>query len=503
MRLALLRLTLATSLLAASSLHAQHAPRPNVLMIAVDDLNDWIGCMQGHPQAHTPHMDRLAERGVLFTNAHCAAPVCLASRTAVLCGRYPDETGVFSNWGKTQGKPPAKEGQLPLHFAAAGYETLGTGKIYHAKGPRYFDDYFETEQRWSPFTQEIASYTEDELPSKGTEHPRHVIKGGPGSRDWVLPLNGLTSERNADRKEGESFDWGPVAVRDDEMGDTRITDWAMQKLDAPRTKPLFLGVGYYRPHIPLFAPQQDFDSLPPVDQIVLPEVKADDLDDVGPLARQFALDPLTAGTHDLVVKHQQWREAVRAYLGCVTFVDRQIGRLIEKLDASPLAENTWIVLWSDHGWQLGDKQHWGKWTAWRQSTRMPLIIVPPRGAKTARGKACAEPVSLVDLYPTLIELCGLPAKEGLSGISLAPWLANPDLKTDRAVLTTLDPGNHALTTRDWRYLRYANGDEELYDIANDPHEWHNLARDENHRPRLTEMQRRLHETLAPLGGGKR
>jgi arylsulfatase A-like enzyme len=287
------------------------------------------------------------------------------------------------------------------------------------------------------------------------------------------------------------------------MGDARITDWAMQKLDAPRSKPLFLGVGYYRPHIPLFAPQQDFDSLPPVDQIVLPEVKADDLGDVGALARQFALDPLTAGTHDLVVKHQQWREAVRAYLACVTFVDRQIGRLIEKLDASPLAENTWIVLWSDHGWQLGDKQHWGKWTAWRQSTRMPLIIVPPRGAEAVRGKACAEPVSLVDLYPTLIELCGLPAKEGLSGISLAPWLANPDLKTDRAVLTTLDPGNHALTTRDWRYLRYANGDEELYDIANDPHEWHNLARDENHRPRLTEMQRRLHETLAPLGAARK
>ena len=503
MRLVLLRLTLAASFFAASSLHAQQAPRPNVIMIAVDDLNDWIGCMKGHPQAHTPHMDRLAERGVLFTNAHCAAPVCLASRTAVLCGRYPDETGVFSNWGKTQGKPPAKELQLPLHFAAAGYETLGTGKIYHAKGPRYFDDYFETEQRWSPFTQEIASYTEDELPSKGTENPRHVITGGPGGRDWVLPLNGLTSERNADRKEGESFDWGPVAVRDDEMGDTRITDWAMQKLDAPRSKPLFLGVGYYRPHIPLFAPQQDFDSLPPVDQIVLPEVKADDLDDVGPLARQFALDPLTAGTHDLVVKHQQWREAVRAYLACVTFVDRQIGRLIARLDASPLAENTWIVLWSDHGWQLGDKQHWGKWTAWRQSTRMPLIIVPPRGAKAVRGKACAEPVSLVDLYPTLIELCDLPAKEGLSGISLAPWLANPDLKTDRAVLTTLDPGNHALTTRDWRYLRYANGDEELYDIANDPREWHNLARDDNHRPRLTEMQRRLHDTLAPLGAGER
>lgn len=483
--------------LIACPLHAADT-RPNVLMIAVDDLNDWIGCMKGHPQARTPNMDRLAERGVLFTNAHCAAPVCLASRTAVLCGRYPDQTGVFSNWGKTQGKPPAKELQLPLHFAAAGYETLGTGKIYHAKGPRYFDDYFETEQRWSPFTEESASYTDAEMPSKGSEHPRHLIQGGPGGRDWTLPLNGLPSERNAQGAGGESFDWGPVEVKDEDMGDTRITDWAMQKLDAPRSKPLFLGVGYYRPHIPLFAPKQDFDTLPPVDQIVLPEAPADDLNDVGEVARKFALDPITAGTHDLVAKHQQWREAVRAYLACVAFVDRQIGRLVAKLDASPLAENTWIVLWSDHGWQLGEKQHWGKWTAWRQSTRMPLIMVPPRGVQAMRGKTCAEPVSLVDLYPTLIELCGFPSKEGLSGVSLAPLIANPDLKTDRAVLTTIDPGNYALSTRDWRFIRYHNGNEELYDIANDPHEWRNLATSDAHGGKLAEMRKRLDHTIARL-----
>lgn len=472
--------------------------RPNVLFIAVDDLNDWIGCMKGHPQAQTPNMDRLAQRGVLFTNAHCAAPVCLASRTALLCGRYPDQTGVFSNWGKTQGKPPAKDLELPVHLAAAGYETLGTGKIYHSNGPRYFDDYFETEQRWSPFTQKQASYTDAELPSKGSEHPKHIITGGPGTRDWVLPLNGLPSERNADGKEGESFDWGPVEVQDDEMGDTRITDWAMQKLDTPHTKPLFLGVGYYRPHIPLFAPKKDFDALPPTKDIVLPETDANDLDDLGEVARQLALDPITAGTHELVIKHQQWREAVRAYLACVRFVDRQIGRLLTKLDASACADNTWIVLWSDHGWQLGDKQHWGKWTAWRQSTRMPLIIVPPRSQQAARGKVCAEPVSLVDLYPTLIELCDLPAKDGLNGVSLAPLISNPDLKTDRAVVTTIDPGNHALSTRDWRLIRYHNGDEELYDIAHDPHEQRNLAKSEVRRDKLLEMRQRLDEALSRI-----
>lgn len=491
-------LAVAACLFAMSSLHAQTKSHPNVLFIAVDDLNDWIGCMKGHPQARTPNLDRLALRGVLFTNAHCAAPVCLASRTALLSGRFPDQTGVFSNWGKTQGKPPAKELQLPMHFAAAGYETLGTGKIYHGKGARYFDDYFETEQRWSPFTQEQACYTEVELASKGSDHPRHVIQAGPGARDWVLPLNGLPSERNPTIKEGESFDWGPVEVKDEEMGDTRITNWAIRKLEAPHAKPLFLGVGYYRPHIPLFAPNLDFDALPPLEQIQLPDVKPDDLGDVGEVARQFALDPLTAGTHGLVVKHQQWREAVRAYLACVTFVDRQIGRLIEKLDASALAENTWIVVWSDHGWQLGDKQHWGKWTPWRQSTRMPLIVVPPRYQPAVRGKVCAEPVSLVDLFPTLVEVCGLPPKDGLGGVSLAPLLANPDLKTDRAVITTVDPGNYALTTRDWRFIRYHSGDEELYDIAQDPHEWQNLAKDVPYGERLKNMRQRLDQTLANI-----
>jgi arylsulfatase A-like enzyme len=484
------------------ALQAQDAPRPNVLFIAVDDLNDWIGCMEGHPQTRTPTMDRLARRGVLFTNAYCAAPVCLASRTALLCGRHPDQTGVFSNWGKTQGRPPARDLQLPLHFAAAGYETLGTGKIYHTKGAEffsdYFDTYFDTEQRWSPFTPESASYTDAELPSKGGAHPQHLITGGPGGRDWRLPLNGLPSERNPDRKDGESFDWGPVAVRDDEMGDTRITDWAMEKLAAPHAKPLFLAVGYYRPHIRLFAPQQDFDALPPLDQILLPEVAPDDLGDLGDIARRFARDPITAGTHDLVVKHDQWRAAVRAYLACVTYVDRQIGRLITRLDASPIADDTWIVLWSDHGWQLGEKQHWGKWTPWRQSARMPLIIVPPRSQQAVRGRKCAEPVSLVDLYPTLIELCALPPKAGLVGVSLAPLIADPDLRTDRAVVTAVDPGTHALSTRDWRYLRYPDGAEELYDIAHDPHEWRNLVDDAAHREQLAQMRKRMTETLSRM-----
>ncbi|MEN3940656.1 sulfatase [Prosthecobacter sp. SYSU 5D2] len=469
---------------------------PNVLFIAVDDLNDWIGCMKGHPQARTPNMDRLAQRGVLFTNAHCAAPVCLASRTALFSGRYPDQTGVFSNWGETKGKPPAESLQMPLHFSASGYETLGAGKLYHSASPQFFDDYYDTENRWSPFTREQAKYTDAELPSKGSPKPEHRIQNGPGGRDWILPLNGLPSERNPDSKEGESFDWGPVDVSDDEMGDTRVTNWAIQKLGEPRAKPFFLGTGFYRPHIPLFAPQQDFDALPPAEAIELPASIPDDLDDLGEAGKRFALDPITAGTHKLVTNYDQWKPAVRAYLACITYVDRQIGRLMEELEKSPHTGNTWIILFSDHGWQLGEKQHWGKWTGWRTSTRVPLIIVPPTGfGDAARGKACTEPVSLMDLYPTLIEVCHLAKKEGISGQSLVPLLKNPSLETGRAVVTAFDPGNHSLSTREWRYMRYANGEEELYDIQADPHEWHNLAHFPAHQARLAGLRQKLDEEL--------
>lgn len=472
--------------------------RPNVLFIAVDDLNDWIGCMKGHPQAHTPNMDRLAARGVLFTNAHCAAPVCLASRAAVLSGLQPDQSGVYSNWGSTKGPPLVKDQQLPVRLAASGYETLGTGKLYHSTQAAWFDDYYDTEQRWSPFSEDQSKYTADELPSKGTLAPRHVVKDGPGGRDWVLPLNGLPSERNAQGREGESFDWGPVAVADGEMGDARITDWAIQQLSARHERPFFLGVGYYRPHIPLLAPEQDFKALPALEDIQLPTSLGNDLDDIGTAGRKVAVDPVTAGTHDLVTRHGQWKEAVRAYLACIAFVDRQVGRVMHQLDASPHADNTWIILWSDHGWHLGEKQHWGKWTAWRQATRVPLIIVPPPHLRSAAGKTCDEPVSLVDLYPTIMKICQAPVRTEVKGASLLPLVAQPDTHADRAVVTAIDPGNHALSTRGWRYIRYRNGEEELYDTQSDPHEWHNLVKEEASHERLLSMRLRLDAELKLL-----
>lgn len=468
------------------------AAPPNILFISVDDLNDWIGCMEGHPQARTPNMDRLAEMGILFRNAHCVAPACRPSRSAVFTGKLPHQTGAWSNQSRDIIRDFPRADLLPYFLADHGYATYGTGKLFHGGGTEHFQHHFETEQRWSPFTKDQASYTKNELPTKGSDQPKHEILSGPGGHDYVLPLNGLRSERNPQKLAGESFDWGPFDVNDEEMGDTRITDWAMVQLESTHEKPFFLGVGYYRPHIPLFAPRQDFDVYPGIEDIQLPRILSNDLEDIGASGKDWALGPITAGSHQIVEESNQWKEAVRAYLACVTYVDRQLGRLLHQLENSSHAKNTWIVLWSDHGWHLGEKQHWGKWTGWRESTRVPLIMVPPlENSDVIRGKHCDEPVSLLDLYPTIVEICQLPKKNGLFGTSLMPLVKASDTKTNRHVLTMFEPGNVAVTGGQWKYIHYANGEEELYNLEADPDEWHNLAQEKTLQKTLQQFRSKL------------
>ena len=454
---------------------ADSAQKANVLFIAVDDLNDWIGCMQGHAQARTPNMDRLAARGVLFTNAHCAAPACNPSRAAVFTGLMPQRTGVWSNQsGRIQTLRPDVQ-HLPMTFARAGYKTLGTGKLLHSNSKGLFDEYFSAEQRWSPLTKKAVAYTDKELPSKGTDNPRHVTKDSRG-QEIVLPLNGMPSDRKPKDKAGESFDWGPFDVPDSDFGDTKITDWAIDQIKQVRDKPLFLSVGYYRPHIPLWAPTRFFDRFVNTPG-QLPQVKEDDLGDLSPIAKRWAVEPVTAGRHATVVRHGQWRAAVEAYLACVTYVDHEIGRLLDTVDKSPMGDNTVIVLWSDHGWHLGEKQHWGKWTGWERSTRVPLIIVPPQrqSDRFVAGSRCDQPVGLIDLYPTLVDLCEVPGPDQLDGQSLVSRLREPSRSTGRGVVTMFDPGNVSVRTGQWRFIRYADGAEELYDLRQDPQEWNNLA----------------------------
>jgi len=478
------------SVLASPTVQAE---KPNVLFIGIDDLNDWIGCLNGHPQVQTPNIDRLAKRGVLFTNAHCAAPACNPSRAALFSGKMPYHTGVWSNSSPRLPQHRPSLVLLPQAFRTAGYLTLGTGKLLHG-GPksnrRLFERGYFPEQRWSPFTRQLVEYTADELPSKATDQPRHIVAQA-GRAPAVLPLNRMPSDRAPTTASGESFDWGPVDVGDADMGDAQITDWAISQLRKSSGKPFLLCVGYYRPHIPLWAPRRYFEMYPP-DKVQLPPFLSNDLQDLSDVAQHWALEPVTAGAHTTVVRHQQWRDAVSAYLACVSFIDHQVGRLIDALDASPAAANTVIVLWSDHGWHLGEKQHWGKWTGWERSTRVPLIIVQARDGNDARaGTRCAQPVGLVDLYPTLSELCALETPEDLDGRSLVPLLLDPNAETGRAVVTTFDKGNVTLRTNRWRYIHYSDGSEELYDHAADPNEWRNLGEDPARREFIEQLRRRI------------
>ena len=486
-------------LLVVSSMMAAVAPgqsakgvpiesRPNVLMVSIDDLNNWVGYLKGHPQAKTPNMDRLAKRGVAFTNAHCTTPLCQPSRTAILTGLAATVTKVYGNGGKFD---HTAYKMLPQFFVDHGYTTYGTGKIHHKKSVTraIFQDSYTPEQRWSPFGSKDVEYTKGELNSKGSENPQHVIASGPGGKRYVLPFNHMSSERYPKDRKGESFDWSAFDLPDAAFGDGKITNWAIEKMKSqPAGKPFFMAVGFYRPHIPLYAPKKYFD-LYPLDSIQLPNTIPDDLADVPAAGKTRALSAVTAGTHAHVIKHGQWKHAVQAYLASISFVDHQLGELLNFLDESRHADNTIVVMFSDHGWHLGEKQAWGKQSGWIHSTQVPLII---SGVETKAGALCHEPVSLLDLYPTLSEMAGLPSRD-LDGVSLTALLQNPSIKTTRVVKTYVNSDDYVLSGKRWRYIRYGDGTEELYDAENDPREYKNLAESNTHRETISQLHSRVHK----------
>lgn len=424
--------------------------RPNVLFIAVDDLNDWVGTLQGHPQVHTPNIDALAARGVIFTNAHTAAPACNPSRVAVMTGLLPTTTGLYSN-----SKPwlPALEDKvtLPQYFMANGYTALGAGKVFDNRfpDPRSWDEYYPSQKKNRPG---------DPMPA-------------------VRPANGIPKTR--------LFDWGPIDVDDAAMGDAKVAQWVIGQLEQQHNKPFFLASGFYRPHLPWHVPQAYFDHYP-LDSIQLPEVPLEDLDDI-PQSGIAMANP--EGDHKKVIEYGQWRHAVQAYLASIEFADVQIGRVIDALDKSRYRGNTIIVLWSDHGWHLGEKSHWRKFALWERATRVSFLIVAPGIAE--QGGRSPRSVNLVDIYPTLLDLAGLPSRDRLDGVSLRPLLEHPQKQWGKASLTTHGRGNYAVRDDVWRYIRYADGSEELYNHETDDLEWHNLADDD----RFDAVKKRLSDVI--------
>lgn len=461
---------LCPAMLPGPSLHAADAKKPNILFIAVDDLNDWIGCLGGHPQTKTPHLDRLAASGVLFRNAHCAAPSCNPSRSAIMSGRPPHRSGLYQNMQKLREVMPA-EVLIPRHFSQHGYWSAGSGKMLHyVIDPQSWDDYFPEKSQDDPFPK--------------THYPPR--------RPVSLPVGGPWQYQETD--------WAALDVSDQEYGgDWLVTQWISEQLLRPHDKPFFLACGIYRPHEPWFVPKKYYEPFP-LDQIQLPTgYKENDLDDVPAEGQRIARNRYFPH----ILKHQQWKNGIQGYLASIHFSDAMLGRVLDALDRSPHRDHTIVVLWSDHGWHLGEKEHWQKFTPWRASSHVPLIIRVPKGvpglpAGTPAGGICDRAVNLVDLFRTLTDLCHIPAKPDTSPHSLLPLLENPAAPWPHAALTHLDhPQNYAISHEDWRYIHYRDGGEELYHISADPHEWTNLASQPAHAAKLREMRARAPRDIVP------
>ena len=457
-----MRLTATSILFYIYMVTVQAQERPDVLFIAVDDLNDWVGVLGGHPQAITPNIDALAERGILFTNAHSPAALCNPSRTALMLGKFPSSTGIYRNGPSWMDIPHLAElPNLPRYLRENGYTTIGAGKLFHAHTFNTSGYYgYNDLSAWDAF-----------YPSLGRQLPDEI-------RPHVRPANGNTVSL--------FLDWSGVAADDRAMADGQVVAWSQQQLRAEIGAPRFNAVGIYRPHLPWYVPQKYLDMYP-LEEIILPEVPADDLDDLPLVGQQFASQTSMAPMefHQWVLESGMWREGVRAYLASVTFADAMVGLLLDTLERTGRADDTIIVFWSDHGWHLGEKHRWRKHTLWEESTRVPLIVVAP--GVTMPGTRSTRTVSLVDVFPTLLELTGFDVLDGLDGVSLVPLLNNPDASLDRPALSTFEEGNHAVRSERYRYIRYFDGSEELYDHENDPGEWVNLADDPQYASAKTEL----------------
>ncbi len=418
---------------------------PDVLFIVIDDLNDWISLLDPESPIKTPQMERLAKRGMLFTKAYCISAACNPSRTATLTGLRPSTSGVYGNnsdWRFALPKHPT----IMQKFRTAGYRAQGAGKIFHHKPRGAFHD---------------KESFEDFLPMKKQLYPPKKLNGAPeyGSRNT---------------------DWGIWPKKEEDTVDHPTVEYCIKALkETPTDKPLFLACGIYKPHSPFFAPQEFHRAYK---EIPLPPRKIDDEKDLPPGAISLMKNKKWFWKGMMAVEKKKpgsYHDFIRSYAACIAYTDYLVGKLLDALDQSPRKDNTIIVLWSDHGFHIGEKDHIEKFALWEKSNHVPLIISAP--GITPSGSRCDQPMDLTVLYPTLLELCGLPAQKSVDGKSIVKLLKNPNAPWELPALMTYGRGNHAVRTDRWRYIRYKDGTEELYDHSKDPHEWNNLAGEAQYR----------------------
>ena len=411
--------------------------KPNVLMICIDDMNDWCGFLNGHPQSKTPNMDKLAKKGVNFTNAHCTSPGCSPSRNALMLGVEPHRSGLypFYNLNKvTTGELDQYTTPLPKMFKDHGYTTIGITKVYHNP-----DRFWRENEQWDEYKY-YSNAKLKKITSKGY-HPE--------------PFNKRTVAC-------------PVSNSLEDFQDYLSAEHAVEVLKRNHDQPFFLAVGFILPHTSFLMPEENWDrfNFP----IIEPYIKPDDLKDI-PIVGQANAQIYV----ELPVRRDRaWEEIRRGYLASINFTDDNVGRVLTALENSPYSQNTIIILWSDHGYHLGEKRSFSKFSLWNESTRTPFIIYDPRNDK-GNGKECSEPVGLINVYKTLADLTNLEPPEYIDGQSLVPWIKNPYLPKNSPAMTTWGRGNYTLRSKEWRYTRYFDGSEELYNQITDSNEWTNLA----------------------------
>ena len=411
----------------------------NILFIAVDDMSDWAGFLGGHPgmKIYTPNIDRFASSAMIFTNAHTPAPACAPARTAIMTGVHHARSGVENvHWwdGPEWREFPLLGDAVTIEqfFKNNGYKTLGAGKIYHGQAPP-----------WQPISQVEPESWDFYYPSPYISHPFQIR-----APETVIYPDEVD---NGSRPGGEDgwWTWGPLEVPDEKMADYHVVDWARYQLEQKHDKPFFLAVGTWKPHDPWEVPQKYFDMYP-LEDIVLPDIKENDLND--------ALDHGRRWVYKWADENNQMEKIIQAYAASITFSDAMLGRLLEALENSEYADNTTVILWSDHGMHMGEKENIEKFTLWEESTRVPLIISVP--GLTSEGSVCNQPVSLMDLYPTLVELAGFEKPGHLDGTSLLPQINNPGAKTSPVItsykFTWRDEPvtGHAVRSERYRYIYY-------------------------------------------------
>ncbi|TWO34559.1 sulfatase [Seonamhaeicola sediminis] len=419
-------------LMVAFSVMAQDHKKPNVILISIDDLNDWVGCLGGHPQVKTPNIDKLAAQGMLFTNAHCQSPVCNPSRASMMTSLYPSTSGIyFLNPDLAESEVARKNQLMPQRFQEEGYFVTGAGKLFHNAGginEKYVPNYGGNFGGFGPY-------------------PKEKLTAFSGHKLW---------------------DWGVFPDSDEQMPDYKIANWAVEQLQQQHNRALWLGIGFFRPHVPQYAPQKWFDMYP-IETLQLPATIQNDLDDIPQYGIDLTRKKHVAPTYQWSLENNEWKPLVQSYLACVSFIDAQVGKVLDAIEAGGYTSNTYIVLYSDHGFHLGEKERYAKRSIWEDGTKIPLIIAGP---EIEPGK-CTKPVELIDIYPTLLALTGLDSDALHEGNSLVPLLRNPYANWSHYARTSFGPGNYAIVSEQYRYINYNNGTEEFYDHADDPKEWYN------------------------------